>query len=1698
MTETDNASAAVDAMIRGALDLDDHGISDDSIQLSNDSSASLSQEDNDLRDDDKALEWHEVIELQAFSERKAWIEEKTTFLGKMPPIEVFAGLDAVRSSAVEVPGLPTRAELEEWLAEHDRIEKETEIFDSGELRKLKKFTKAAAQRNLSPEDTDLIELTLTTIYELDKLFHLLRDRSDNLDLLGIRLTWEERRMAAWSELRSVLSDIREFLASRARWTPNAYDSVPVEDELMPPEPETKRRNSVVSINSTFSESSSNLPPLVLSRTSRYKLAESLSRNAAQFASRVSSLRHSKIAGAGKALDKLIDHSRRPVPDELLDEQDKLEDHGINEMEDVGKFVMTVVMQWKKADEIYVETMKDKSAAQTLLEEIEVATSSHPTSRQDVAFLSRATALAKRLAMRDNPASSGTTFPLPTHLLFPDQSGSNEEVIRMLSSELAAAGEHVRKAEQCAKEYHTSLEAVKRVETACKAASDLSVQLESIVQRLKDGVPSDAGDGTPPDLSTEACLEGSRHASFLTVLPSILQELQDADASVDGLLPGARVAMLHLDRPGVDPQFKLEAGSNIDRLIQLRREAAQTRDEVTARTSALNDIKRTWTSMGGLAKDLTSVQDDIAAAAERQIWHQQVRQHDAPPTPESPVTHLPTPTISPASVLATLDGLATRLEEKVSTPLSAVAPAMGESLNKYLTECSTALSLLLDHTRYLTTTWVSMQNQASTMGAVRDDFHGLQVQTEELKLRFDDAIEGVLSGTLTGDELLLTEGGLSSQLKHAEESVQSFIDDLPRRVTFVAPAHSEPHSSPFPKGPRLTSVEFNLAMVQHAAAAELPVDLSHLDQTVRSDSNAYSMMLSGALKLLEYKATHFQSAKAAKIVDAALASVVSKVRRVADVVTSVQDSMDRPDEQQNSERLGKLSAMVNEVLQVEVQEIARSFSPVRGLMHRLRTLPGVSEITAADGIVASRQRALEDAEAQFATWKENAATLHEQIILALQAERARQIERLRLQEEREQAAAEERARLAREEAETLAKAELDRIEQERRETEERARREQEELEERERLEAENRAKEERSIPQGIGLILGSSELLEPVQETDEHSMTREIYGPEAKDDLFGLQVLPVTADPLSQHTSILRPQILALRKRLRSLHINDVVRPSQKSDLSLPEDEYRKRMDKELLAIVSGVDVLPPSIIDDPLTNAELHSLRTEVKASVDLMPTVHKLADLAIALRNCDDALSDLLEHIDSYPSAPLGMLSSSHTSDPTLPPESQLSARIAFTKSLVDTMTTQYSAVSGDPRAVSEHDRIVQTWMELEAMASDRVNGTKSRPNSVMSSGRSSRASAVSTAAKAAPSKKAAGYSRLSVGGSDARYLAPPPPNRRTTSGSSTGTRPRSTSRVSSISSNRSVSGPTPNVSSATLHGSTFASRQRTTSVTSGAPMKTPLKQPHLASSKASSRPRSNTNTTPRTASPAFSETSSRSISRSGLNASVSSVARSSWSRAPRQSFPALLRSPPKNKAVPTAKKPYIANPKNKLDVAVGDVINSLPVNINVEVVADTWKDQSGKYWIGDQDPKLCFCRILRSQTVMVRVGGGWSELSRFIKDHFADAFRILPESPRLGSREEKWISSATLSQAAESIALSNPKTPEVASSHLPSFALSTPSGTSPKSIKTVSSPGSPLTPLQFLRRADRESPVPRAETPTRPPRNTAAKPARPPVWRP
>ncbi|KDN48146.1 hypothetical protein RSAG8_03162, partial [Rhizoctonia solani AG-8 WAC10335] len=284
---------------------------------------------------------------------------------------------------------------------------------------------------------------------------------------------------------------------------------------------------------------------------------------------------------------------------------------------------------------------------------------------------------------------------------------------------------------------------------------------------------------------------------------------------------------------------------------------------------------------------------------------------------------------------------------------------------------------------------------------------------------------------------------------------------------------------------------------------------------------------------------------------------------------------------------------------------------------------------------------------------------------------------------------------------------------------------------------------------------------------------------------------------------------------------------------------------------------------------------------------------------------------------------------------------------------------------------------------------------------------------------------------------------------------------RTISTSSNASngIFGP-----SSRLMASTFSSRQRANR--SGASLATPPMRP--ASRGPSSSP------------PSF-----QTPIRGGV-----------WSKTRRPSYGGTL---PRNFKSPTETPPpkprrtYVPNPTNKLDVAVGAVVNQLPVHIGIEALEDNWKDKSGKYWIGDEDPKLCYCRILRSETVMVRVGGGWVELSKFIKDHFADLFRLLPVASPPQNEGPKWISAATLLEDTEQTptrrprsALGKPGTPEPRRTpsrasvspgiNAPTFY--TPPGISPHA-GTGSSHSSPLAPIQFMRRVEDQGPRARPTSP-------------------
>ncbi|KAF0380392.1 hypothetical protein F8M41_012166 [Gigaspora margarita] len=74
-----------------------------------------------------------------------------------------------------------------------------------------------------------------------------------------------------------------------------------------------------------------------------------------------------------------------------------------------------------------------------------------------------------------------------------------------------------------------------------------------------------------------------------------------------------------------------------------------------------------------------------------------------------------------------------------------------------------------------------------------------------------------------------------------------------------------------------------------------------------------------------------------------------------------------------------------------------------------------------------------------------------------------------------------------------------------------------------------------------------------------------------------------------------------------------------------------------------------------------------------------------------------------------------------------------------------------------------------------------------------------------------------------------------------------------------------------------------------------------------------------------------------------------------------------------------YIPNPDDQLDVELAKIINHCHKRIKVSMI------ESGKYMFGEIEPKIFNCRMLRSRMIMVRVGGGWKELSKFIVEHVA-----------------------------------------------------------------------------------------------------------------
>ena len=98
-----------------------------------------------------------------------WHYGQKQLLKGMPPIELFFDLDAMHTLTAAVPRLPTWEQLKEWLFKHNKIKKETELFNSGKLKKFKNITMGQSQAHILLPFTKVelpMQLPWSVIYPL--------------------------------------------------------------------------------------------------------------------------------------------------------------------------------------------------------------------------------------------------------------------------------------------------------------------------------------------------------------------------------------------------------------------------------------------------------------------------------------------------------------------------------------------------------------------------------------------------------------------------------------------------------------------------------------------------------------------------------------------------------------------------------------------------------------------------------------------------------------------------------------------------------------------------------------------------------------------------------------------------------------------------------------------------------------------------------------------------------------------------------------------------------------------------------------------------------------------------------------------------------------------------------------------------------------------------------------------------------------------------------------------------------------------------------------------------------------------------------------------------------------------------------------------------------------------------------------------
>jgi hypothetical protein len=1447
---------------------------------------------------------------------------------------------------------------------------------------------------MSPHDTDLIEITIQTLVALDTLLRLLKSRREALDLLQGRLLWEERRKDCWTTYVSLKEDLDD-LVKQARWSPQIYQKAAAAselileaDEMQMPEASTSEWSPITNRSASGLTTASNAKRLGV-RVKTQSIA---------LQSRCRSFVDQVVPLAGKQLDELIE--LRQLPDAFLDEQDRLEDLA-ESIKEVEVFMIQLSVQWRKADEIFRQLRSLHIQGKQLSTALAAAQREVPSEERLAEFSKQrdslnnkmvavcgaqtAQAIVSKLSEIDQLMIDCVqqTIPEPTSEAWPDQDEHSRQVQQILAKEMTAAAKHVRSAYHSTTKYEQELHLFKKSRDLVSLLKDSAGALQEVGRKARSGWTEDSDPANdeepgrryiPPDFNSPDCLIAHRFDSFIEAFPSIQQRLNEEEQEAN--LRVQAMKELHQECTKGGLLHSLYRRETDEAIREVNTAQSEARAAVEGSEISLNMFGKART----IALQMTRLDNECEKCLNVEATFLSSRLER--PTAGSPIHGISSiPELQ--TEIVTLVVKAEEAIEAVKLLMKELEVNSGSGVAATLYDRTKAISEAVKVVRNNLSWLETMEEQRKQLTALQDRYTHLTEVGLSLKAKLliqEGRPTPVLRLRREGAEIDSTVESISLR-REEKDNISAEIEE------YVKATHSDvilcgpmPHS-----------------LAKLSARPPEKDFLPAIDEAARQSVNQWCSLLSSLTEGIQTvwqeaeqrQRTTEEESKALAVQQVALCSalsafglVVEQAKKTCNAAESSLESID--------ERDAEITQTAS--LDRSIEALEKSFKEVLDTIKRSQCSPSL--------------------EIKLESCKEEVSLL---------VNRAQNLER-RLDEQRNvwskvgqmdvrvpenitQDAGEINGTL---DTSHLAVSALS---------------EDVEIKSRPLATVKNylpekgrKAIEEESVTKLQAAQSSSPTLEDKKQRSDPLPMPvkRTLLSKEAIDDVFGSAPLKATNSmpqiPKEKVSAAdIRQKVKALMLQCTGDIVEEQIQPTGKSQfksgLTLPTTEQAEAVKKQW----KEMKTMAKSIVEksDLLPATEADQLRMTLQLRDAKVRRFVQLAAFNVQQTATEEALSRFLDVLDQSEEADVK--------------EQVQKDLIEVTKS-ISQANLKAEPVLTDLRVRHQLSQLRHSYQDMAAIAREACKSPDERGDQ-------------DEVRSTCPSRSSSASSLPSLSGSGSELETFVSDQRPSLASSLMGPPSRSELVAFSIPEMSTASYRRKHSSSS---GTYATASQRTPRqsidrrvVSEGIAMTTPSRLPITSS-------RSNAElSTPRAVLPRPSSSSSSISGLARMTTRTPQSVSSAYSKRSPSSVSIRGSTPQRASSSSTSSKPnqYRANPRSKLDVAVGKIVNKLPMQVNITHASmnpsnstgskakEEWQDESGRYWVGQPDPKLCFCRILRSRAVMVRVGGGWQELTTYILKHFShlgnDSGLSVAASPHASPQLDRgktdklpWISSATLLQ--------------------------------------------------------------------------------------